>query len=167
MAKKSSGVIRIEYFAASMALAVLGVLPRSWAVSLSIGIMRAVPFVLPGLRRIGRRNLEIAFPQKSQLERDEILRGTFNNLGRVLGELSQFHKFTREKLAGMIDFELDEESKTLYERNRPGRGCVTTAISEMGNASAGFALSTERSVYCAAWDNPRSRDDQRLRSDWK
>ncbi len=159
MAKKSSGVIRVEYYAARMALAVLGLLPRRVAVFLSVGIMRAVPFVLPGLRRIGRRNLEIAFPEKSLSERDEILAGTFNNLGRVLGELSQFRKFTREKLAGMIDFELDEESKKLYERNKTeGRGVLITT-GHLGNWEMlvlGFAALYEPISYLARpLDNPK------------
>jgi KDO2-lipid IV(A) lauroyltransferase len=159
MAKKSSGVIRIEYFAARFALAVLGLLPRRAAVSISIGILRVLPHVLPGLRRIGLRNLEIAFPEKSISERSEILNGTFNNLGRVLGELSQFHKFTRDQLAELIDFELDEESKRLYDRNkREGRGVLITT-GHLGNWEMlvlGFAALYEPISYLARpLDNPR------------
>ncbi len=159
MAKKSKGVIRIEYAAARSALAVLGLLPRSAALFLSIGILRAVPFFLPGLRRIGLRNLELAFPEKSPSERLEILKDSFESLGRVLGELSQFHKFTKDQLAQMIDFELDDESKRLYERNKTeGRGVLITT-GHLGNWEMlvlGFAGLYEPISYLARpLDNPK------------
>ncbi len=159
MAKKSKGVIRIEYAAARSALAVLGLLPRSTALFLSIGILRAVPFILPGLRRIGLRNLELAFPEKSPTERLEILKDSFESLGRVLGELSQFHKFTKDRLAQMIDFELDDESKWLYERNKTeGRGILITT-GHLGNWEMlvlGFAGLYEPISYLARpLDNPK------------
>jgi Kdo2-lipid IVA lauroyltransferase/acyltransferase len=159
MAKKSSGIIWTEYFAARFALAVLGLLPRNAAVSISIGILRVLPHVLPGLRRIGLRNLEIAFPEKSLSERSEILDGTFNNLGRVLGELSQFHKFTRDQLAVLIDFELDEESKQLYDRNKRERRGVLITTGHLGNWEMlvlGFAALYEPISYLARpLDNPK------------
>lgn len=159
MAKKSKGVIGIEYIAARIALAVLGIVPRRAAIGLSIGILRMVPVVLPGLRRIGLINLGIAFPEKSEAERSELLKGTFKNLGRVLGELSQFHKFTKADLAKLIDFELDEESKRLYERNKSeGRGVLITT-GHLGNWEMlvlGFAALYEPISYLARpLDNPR------------
>lgn len=159
MAKKGSGVVRIEYYAARTALAVLGVLPRRTAVAISMGILRMVPMVLTGLRRIGLRNLEIAFPEMSPAERKRILEGTFNNLGRVLGELSQFHKFTREDLAELIDFDLDAETRNLYERHkREGRGVLITT-GHLGNWEMlvlGFAALYEPISYLARpLDNPR------------
>jgi KDO2-lipid IV(A) lauroyltransferase len=159
MAKKSKGIIRIEYAAARSALAVLGLLPRKAALFLSIGILRAVPLFLPGLRRTGLRNLELAFPEKSPAERLEILKDSFESLGRVLGELSQFHKFTRDQLAQMIDFELDDESKRLYERNKAeGRGVLITT-GHLGNWEMlvlGFAALYEPISYLARpLDNPK------------
>ena len=133
MGKKSKNLIRIEYAAAWTALGLMGILPRSAAVWLGIWILKLVPFVMKGLRRTGMRNLEIAFPEKSVAERKKILSGTFENLGRVLGELSQVGKFTREKLAEIIDFNLDEESKTLYAINKAeGRGVLITT-GHLGN----------------------------------
>ena len=45
-----------------------------------------------GLRRTGRTNLRLAFPGKSDDERERILRAAFANLGRGLGEFSQLPK---------------------------------------------------------------------------
>lgn len=162
MAKKIKNLIWIEYAAARGALAVLGILPRRVAIRLSIWIMRAVPIVLKDLRRTGLKNLEIAFPEKSDAERSEILRGTFENLGRVLGELSQFRKFTRVRLAEIIDFGLDEESKALYARNKSeGRGVLITT-GHLGNWEMlvlGFAALYEPISYLARpLDNPKIDD---------
>jgi Kdo2-lipid IVA lauroyltransferase/acyltransferase len=159
MAKKSKGIVGLEFAGARAALAVLGLLPRGAAIALSTGIMRSVPAILPNLRRTGLRNLEIAFPEKSEAERRRILHGTFDNLGRVLGELSQFNKFTRERLAEIIDFQLDDESRQLYDRNKvEGRGVLITT-GHLGNWEMlvlGFAALYEPISYLARpLDNPK------------
>src|SRR5579863_3882118 len=45
-------------------------------------------------RRVGMRNLAIAFPEKSRSERDEILHACFRNIGRLLVEFSHFPELT-------------------------------------------------------------------------
>lgn len=159
MAKKSKKLIAVEYFAARAALGVMGILPRSAAVGLSKIILRIVPVVIPSLWHTGLRNLEIAFPEKTVAERETILAGTFENLGRVLGELSQAHKLTPEKLAEIIDFDLDDESKAVYARNKAeGRGVLITT-GHLGNWELlvlGFAALYEPINYLARpLDNPR------------
>ena len=159
MAKKKSWLIEVEYSATRAAFAVLGLLPRPTAIALCTGLMRLVPLVLRNLRRTGLRNLEIAFPEKSEAERKQILAGTFENLGRVLGELSQVKKLTREKLAEIIDFELDDESRSLYARNKAeGRGVLITT-GHLGNWEMlvlGFAALYEPISYLARpLDNPK------------
>jgi KDO2-lipid IV(A) lauroyltransferase len=162
MAKKSKFQISIEYYAARVALTVLGFFPRTAAVWLSIGIMRIVSVILKNLRRTGLRNLEIAFPEKTGIQRKKILDGTFENLGRVLGELSQFHKYTRSRLAEIINFELDDESKAVYARNKAeGRGVLITT-GHLGNWEMlvlGFAALHEPISYLARpLDNPMIDD---------
>jgi KDO2-lipid IV(A) lauroyltransferase len=104
------------------------------------------------------RNLEIAFPERSVAERTEILRGTFRNLGRVLGEVSQFRKTTPESLSRIIDFELDDVSRELYRVNKAeGRGVLITT-GHLGNWELlvmGFAALHEPISYLARpIDNP-------------
>jgi KDO2-lipid IV(A) lauroyltransferase len=55
------------------------------------GIMRALG---PGLKehRIGRANLVAAFPEKSPAEIDDILRGVWDNLGRVAAEFAHIDR---------------------------------------------------------------------------
>lgn len=159
MAKKSKGLINVEYAAARTALAMIGLLPRSAAVGIGKTIMRMIPYILPNLRRTGMRNLEIAFPDRSESERKQLLNGTLENLGRVLGDLSQFPKYSRERLAELIDFELDEESLGLYERHKAeGRGVLITT-GHLGNWEMlvlGFAALYEPISYLARpLDNPK------------
>jgi len=162
MAKKSKNLIAIEYTATRIMLALMGILPRRAAIRLSIGILRSLPFFMKGLWTTGMRNLDIAYPEKAIPERETILRGTFENLGRVLGELSQVHKLTREKLAEIIDFELDDESKEIYARNKAeGRGVLITT-GHLGNWELlvlGFAALYEPISYLARpLDNPKIDD---------
>jgi KDO2-lipid IV(A) lauroyltransferase len=142
--------------------AVLGVLPRPLAIAFCSVLLKGVPLALPGLTRTGLTNLRIAFPEKTEDERSEILKGTFENLGRVLGELSQVKKLSREKLAELIDFSLDEESEAVYARNKAeGRGLLITT-GHIGNWEMlvlGFAALYEPISYLARpLDNPKIDD---------
>ena len=50
------------------------------------GLMRTIGPLLPE-NRIGRANLAAAFPEKSKIEIDTILRGCWDNLGRMGADL--------------------------------------------------------------------------------
>jgi len=157
MARKSTVQVRIEYGAARVVLSLLGLLPRAAAVRLMTWIMLALPVLLPRLKRTGMRNLEIAFPEKTERERAAILRGTFENLGRVVGDLSQFHKYDRERLAQLIEYDLDDTSRDLYELQKRGQGVLITT-GHLGNWEMlvlGFAALYEPISYLARpLDNP-------------
>ncbi len=162
MAKKSKNLIAIEYTATRIALGLMGILPRAVAIRISIGILGLLPFFMKGLWRAGMRNLEIAFAEKTLSEREKILKGTFENLGRVLGELSQIHKFDREKLSELIDFDLDDESKAVYARNKAEGRSVLITTGHLGNWELlvlGFAALYEPISYLARpLDNPKIDD---------
>jgi len=158
MARKNSAQIHLEYAAARAALWALGLLSREAAVGLATRIMLTLPTLLPKLKKTGMRNLEIAFPEKSIEERAAILRGTFENLGRVLSDLSQFHKYDRQRLRELIDYDLDETSRELYALQKQGRGVLITT-GHLGNWEMlvlGFAALYEPINYLARpLDNPR------------
>jgi Kdo2-lipid IVA lauroyltransferase/acyltransferase len=133
MAKKSKGVLWTEYAVARSVLGLLGILPRALALKISSGVAVLGMTLLGSLRRTGLKNLEIAFPDMSEEERLKILRGTFHSLGRVLGEVSQFHKATPEKIAKLVDFDLDQNALELWETiKRDKRGLVITT-GHLGN----------------------------------
>jgi KDO2-lipid IV(A) lauroyltransferase len=86
---------RLEYAVVFIGLKVLGGLPRSWARALGAGLGAAGFAMLSRLRKVGLRNLELAFPGKSLEEREQILRGLFRNLGWLLAEFCQMPHYTQ------------------------------------------------------------------------
>jgi Kdo2-lipid IVA lauroyltransferase/acyltransferase len=72
----------------------LGTLPRSAARAIGAGIGYAAFFLLPRLRRTGRRNLELAFPRETAKRRVQILRRLYRNLGWLLVEFCQMSGYT-------------------------------------------------------------------------
>ena len=105
MAKPGKLQTSLEYALARAILSGLGILPRSLAIGLGLSLGR-LGYLLPGnLRRTGQRNLEIAFPDMSEGERNRLLRGCFASLGRLLGEFSQLPKATPESLRQLIEYD--------------------------------------------------------------
>jgi Kdo2-lipid IVA lauroyltransferase/acyltransferase len=103
MAKNGNLQTTAEYVVARVILGILGRLPLSFA----MGIGRAMGFLAytfaGKLRRTGQINLKLAFPEKSDQERQELLRGCFRSLGRELGLFSQFRTRSAEKLRSMFE----------------------------------------------------------------
>lgn len=96
-------------------------MPRPLSVASGRGMGR-LAYALGGrLRRVGTRNLEMAFPQKSQEQRDKILRGCFDNLGRLLGEFSHFPDETPESLHRIVEC---EGLENLEAARATGRGVI-------------------------------------------
>jgi KDO2-lipid IV(A) lauroyltransferase len=70
----------------------LGLLPWGAALATGRAIGRVAYLLAGGLRRTGRRNLELAMPELDAEARARVLRGEFESLGRQLGAFSQFPK---------------------------------------------------------------------------
>ena len=62
-------------------------------------------FFTPRLRRIGHRNLALAFPQKTAAEREQILRKLYRNLGWLLAEFCQMPRYTPATTESFIRYE--------------------------------------------------------------
>ncbi len=133
MAKKSKIQIWAEYSVASLLLGFLGVLPRRVALALSIGVAQLCYRLLGGLRKAGVKSLTIAYPNMTADERQGTLRGTFESLGRVLGEVSQFPKCSKEKMAAMVDFTFDEYTQDLYDKIKREKRGVLITTGHLGN----------------------------------
>jgi Kdo2-lipid IVA lauroyltransferase/acyltransferase len=95
----------IEFLPAYLLLKSLGLLPRKAAISVSKFIARIIYKVHKRLRQTGFRNLEMAMPELTQHQRANILEGVFDNLGRLLGEFSQFLKITRASISEVVVYE--------------------------------------------------------------
>jgi KDO2-lipid IV(A) lauroyltransferase len=103
---------RLEYALAWVLLKIVGALPRPLARASGIFIAWIVYFLHGKLRRVGMRNLELAFPEKSRRARKKILRGVFTSLGRQVAEVCLFPKYTHENVSKTVVYEGFEN----YER---------------------------------------------------
>ena len=112
---------RIEYLTAWTILKCLGGLPRRTAVAAGIALGSVAHAILPHLRDRAEENLGMALPELDQAERNEIKRGVFRNLGRLLGEVSQFPKLNRENIEKVVSYVGLENFVTARDR---GRGVI-------------------------------------------
>lgn len=136
----------------------LSALPRRAAVWVSVQLAVSGYYLLGGLRRVARKNLEIAFPDKNEEEQKALTKGAFRNLGRILGEMSQFQKATPEGLKKLVEFRTDAEHDAEFERlRREGRGVIFLSP-HLGNwemLAAGWAVHYAPASYLARpVDNP-------------
>lgn len=125
MAKKSKPQVWLEYAAVRGLLGSLGLLPRRAALAAATSLAAGGYYLLGGLRRVAMANIAIAFPEKDQVERVRLVKGGFRNLGRILGEFSQFPKATSEVLKNIIEFQVDPSVYAEYQRLKSeGRGII-------------------------------------------
>jgi KDO2-lipid IV(A) lauroyltransferase len=96
---------RLEYRLLRLLVVVMGLLPRTIARDVGAGIGTFAWTMLRRLRRVGLRNLEIAFPERSSAERKAILRGVYRSLGRQIGEFCKMAGYTREQADRFIRYE--------------------------------------------------------------
>ena len=112
---------KLEYAPVWLLVKLLGALPRPVSRALAITLAHAVYWLHPRLRRVGLRNLEIAFPEKSPAERRRILRGTFTSLGRQLAEFCLFPRYSRENVSRVILYDGFENYDAAHRR---GKGVI-------------------------------------------
>jgi KDO2-lipid IV(A) lauroyltransferase len=95
----------LEFGLAWLFIHLLRALPRRMARAAGAAIA-AIAFVLMGrLRRVGRRNLETAFPALPAAEREAILRQEYRHLGWLLGEFCQMSTYTQEYASRFIRYQ--------------------------------------------------------------
>ena len=87
---------RLEYTPVWLLANFIRWMPRPLAHALGISLAMLIYLLHARLRRVGLRNLDLAFPAKSQKEKKQILRGVFVSLGRQLGEFCLFPRYTKK-----------------------------------------------------------------------
>jgi KDO2-lipid IV(A) lauroyltransferase len=95
----------IEYWLLRVMLAALGSLPRPLARTIGAALGKLALAASSRLRRVGLRNLELAFPEKSLEEREAILRGEFRSLGWQVAEFALMRHYTRQQAAKFIRYD--------------------------------------------------------------
>jgi Kdo2-lipid IVA lauroyltransferase/acyltransferase len=96
---------KLEYFAVLLLIRGVGLLPRGFARRIGAVIGALAFLALPRLRRVGYRNLQIAFPNLTRAEQTAILRAEYRSLGWQLGEFCQMRKYTPENTKGFLRYE--------------------------------------------------------------
>jgi len=110
---------KIEYWLVVAVARALGRMPRSAARLLSGALAAALYRVLPRLRRVGERNLKLAFPEiTSGKKRAELLRAVYRHLGWQLVEFCRMPRYTAENIQGWICTEGLEHFNAARDRGK-------------------------------------------------
>jgi KDO2-lipid IV(A) lauroyltransferase len=145
---------RLEYALAWLLIRGISILPRPVARAAGIGLGQLVYLLHGKLRRVGMRNLQLAFPQKSAHERRRILRGEFTSLGRQLAEVCLFPSYTRENVTKIVVYDGFE---TFERAEARGKGVIYLTAHLGGWELSAFSHSIQGHplhVVMRGMDNP-------------
>jgi KDO2-lipid IV(A) lauroyltransferase len=144
-----------EYAAVWMILKVLGVLPRSIARGLACGVARTMYSLLPKLRKTAEFNLRLAFPERSDGQRQAVIHGMVRNLGWMAAEFARLPRYTKENIGEIVILDGHEN---FLEGQRRGKGVLYLTghigaweLSSFAHALYGFPLH----YMARPLDNPR------------
>ncbi len=99
-----------ELLAVRSLLGAIGALPLETSMRFGKSLGKFIGSRFPKLRKTAGRNLEVALPELSETEREKIIRGTFESLGRHLGFVSHFKRFQHEDIRNLIEVVGKEEN---------------------------------------------------------
>jgi Kdo2-lipid IVA lauroyltransferase/acyltransferase len=109
---------RMEFAVVWLFVSSVRLLPRRLARGVGVAISAAAFHGLGRLRKVGRRNLELAFPEKTASDREGILRTVYRNLGYLLAEFCKMPGYTAERASGFIRYEGLENFLQARERGK-------------------------------------------------
>ena len=146
---------RLEYWIVWLSAKTIGLLPRPLARAKGI-VLGLIVYLLHGrLRRVGMRNLSLAFPEMERRERRRILRGTYISLGRQLAEVCLFPRYTREDVSQIVVYEGFENFERAFAR---GKGVLFLTAHLGAWELSAFAHSLQGhplAIVMRSLDNPR------------
>jgi Kdo2-lipid IVA lauroyltransferase/acyltransferase len=118
---KSNLKTNLEYLIARLLLATFRMLPLRLSVWLGSRLAGLTYYLSGRLRRVGERNLALAFPERTDAERRRILRDSFSGWGRLFGVFSHFSRRNHEPLKQLIR---PEGLEHLQAAQAEGRGMI-------------------------------------------
>ena len=145
---------KIEYYAVRSVLGAIGLFPIPASMKIGEAFAKSSSRLLKRLHFVGFRNLELALPELSHGEHREILKGSFESLGRQLGIASHFARLTPERLRETVDV---EGLEFLEEAQAAKRGVILVSGHFGGwelSISAFHAFGYDWSVLVRRIDNP-------------
>ena len=98
-----------------------GALPRPLARAMGAGIARMLFVVTPRLRKIAEFNLQLAFPEWTDAQRDATLRGMVRSLGWMAAEFARMPRYNRKNIEEIIVLDGNEN---FLEGQRRGKGVL-------------------------------------------
>ena len=144
-----------EFAAVWMILKILGVLPRKLARGLAVGVTRILYALLPKLQKTAKFNLQLAFPEWSEAQRQAVIQGMLHNLGRMAAEFARLPCLTKENIEQLVVLDGNEN---FLEGQQRGKGVLylTGHIGAWELSSSAHALYGFPLHYMARpIDNPR------------
>ena len=96
---------KIEFAVVWVLVRLLGLLPRGGARAIGAIVGALAYRILPRLRGVGSKNLEIAFPEWSGEQRQEVLRRLYRNLGWQMAEFCQMPSYTPENTHAFLRYD--------------------------------------------------------------
>lgn len=96
---------RVEFALVWILVRLMALLPRGVARGLGAAIGWVAYQTLARLRRVGFRNLQLAFPEMEAEERERTLRTLYRNLGWLLAEFCLMPGYTAEEASRFIRYE--------------------------------------------------------------
>ncbi len=109
---------RIEYALAWCVVKTIGALPRPVARLIGITLGQLIYLLHGKLRRVGMRNLALAFPRRLPGERRKIVRGVFTSLGRQFAEVCLFPTYTSENVSRIVGYDGYENFDRASQRGK-------------------------------------------------
>ncbi len=154
MAKHGAARSALEYALAWPLLQALAWLPLPAARLLAAALARLLRIATPRWVSIARENLAAAFPQLPAERRAEILRGVYENLGRVILSVARLPRLTPANIGGWVEYDGFEHYQQAIGK---GRG-VLFMTAHLGNwelsASAHALFGNPMHVMVRPLDNP-------------
>jgi Kdo2-lipid IVA lauroyltransferase/acyltransferase len=144
-----------EYGLGLVLIKIFGVLPRSMAYRAAAGLAWLGFHLARRQKQAGLQNLRIALPELSEAEHQKILRGCFQNLGRLLVEFTHFPDLSKSNISECV---IHDGLENYLEGMSRGRGLIfMTAhfgaweLSSFAHALYGYPLK----FIVRPIDNPR------------
>lgn len=109
---------RVEGLAIRFLVSGLGALPRGLARGLGTIVGGLAYLCFGRLRRVGMRNLELAFPKLTERQHRRVLQRSFEQLGRQLAEFCQMRRYTSQQMSTFIRYDGLERYKAAAARGK-------------------------------------------------
>jgi KDO2-lipid IV(A) lauroyltransferase len=109
---------RLEYALAWCVVKTIGALPRPLARLVGVALAQFIRILHGKLRRVGMRNLQLAFPEMPARERGKLVRKVFTSLGRQFAEVCLFPRYTAKNVSDAVIYDGFENFDRASQRGK-------------------------------------------------